>query len=343
MKIFYKVISKDNKAIHGGNFDYTDYLPKGNKKGKWLPLIKEVSECNSGYHITNYWNMWISSEDNRIFEVEVEELKEKNDVGVIDKYVCGKFRFIKEVKAIFDKNSNTGDRNTGYSNTGDSNTGYRNTGNSNTGDRNTGDSNTGYRNTGNSNTGDRNTGNRNTGYRNTGYRNTGDRNTGYSNTGYRNTGNSNTGDSNTGDSNTGDSNTGDSNTGNSNTGDRNTGNSNTGDRNTGNRNTGYRNTGYRNTGDWNNSNFNTGFFNTEEVKIIKVFNRDCEKLIWDDCKKPNFIYFEIGEDYKKSFIESFEKANKEDVELLIKLPNFDYNIFFEISGINKKMINKKLI
>jgi len=268
MKIFYKVISKDNKAIHGGNFDYTDYLPKGNKKGKWLPLIKEVSECNSGYHITNYWNMWISSEDNRIFEVEVEELKEKNDVGVIDKYVCGKFRFIKEVKAIFDKNSNTGDRNTGYSNTGDSNTGYRNTGNSNTGDRNTGDSNTGYRNTGNSNTGDRNTGNRNTGY---------------------------------------------------------------------------RNTGYRNTGDWNNSNFNTGFFNTEEVKIIKVFNRDCEKLIWDDCKKPNFIYFEIGEDYKKSFIESFEKANKEDVELLIKLPNFDYNIFFEISGINKKMINKKLI
>jgi len=35
---FYKVISKDNKAMHGGNFDYTDYLPKSDKAGKWLPL-----------------------------------------------------------------------------------------------------------------------------------------------------------------------------------------------------------------------------------------------------------------------------------------------------------------
>ncbi len=268
-KTFYKVISIDNKAINGGNFDYTDYLPKGNKPGKWLPEIKDLKECESGYHITNYWNMWINSEDNKIFEVEVENIQEKDGVGVIDKYVCGKFRFVKEIKVKFDNKSNTG---------------YRNTGNSNTG-------------------------NWNTGYSNTGYSNTGD-----SNTGYRNAGNSNTGNWNTGYSNTGDSNTG------------------------------YRNAGNSNTGNWNTSNFNTGFFNTEEVKIIKVFNKDCEKEIWNKCKKPNFIYFSLNEegDYKKSFKESFNKSNKEDVELLIILPNFNYKIFEEISGISEKMIKEKL-
>ena len=159
MKTFYKVITKDNKANQGGDFDYTEYLPVGNKKGKWLPLIKDISECKKGYHITNYWNMWINSNDNKIFEVEVEDLKEKDEVGVIDKYVCGKFRFIKEVKVIFDDKSNTGDRNTGDRNTGYRNTGYRNTGDWNTGDRNTGDRNTGYWNTGDRNTGDWNTSN----------------------------------------------------------------------------------------------------------------------------------------------------------------------------------------
>ncbi len=278
-KKFYKVISKDNKAINGGEFNYTDYLPKGNKKGKWLPLIKDISECSKGYHITNYWNMWIESEENKIFEVEVQELKDKNEVGVINKYVCGRFRFIKEVKVTFDKNSNTGHRNTGHRNTG-----HSNTGDSNTGDSNTGDSNTGYRNTGH-------------------------RNTGHSNTGHRNTGHSNTGHSNTGDSNTG-----------------------------------HRNTGHRNTGNWNTSNFNSGFFNTEEIKIIKVFNKDCEKEVWDDYKKPSFVYFDLNKekDYKKSFIKSFKSASKKDIKLLIKLPNFDYKVFEKISGITKKMIQGRL-
>ena len=259
---FYKVLDKDNKSKDGGNFDYTEFLPKENKKGKWLPLIKDLKECKKGYHITNYWNMWISSEDNKIFEVEVKELQEKSEVGVIDKFVCGKFRFIKEVKVSFDISSNTGNRNTGNRNTGD-----RNTGDSNTGSWNTGDSNTGYSNTGNSNTGSWNTGNSNTGN---------------------------------------------------------------------------RNTGNRNTGSWNNSNFNNGFFNTKEVEVIKVFNKDCHKSIWDNCKKPSFIYFDLDKDYKKSFIKSFENTNKEDVELLLKLPNFDYKVFEKISGISKKMIENKL-
>ena len=315
---YYKVISKENKALIG-DFDYTSYLPKGNKKGKWLPIIKDIVKCSKGYHVTNYWNMWLESKDNRIFEVEVKHLQdEKETVGVIDKYVCKSFRFIKEIKVKIDENSNTGDRNTG-----DSNTGYSNTGHWNTGDSNTGDSNTGY-----SNTGDSNTGNRNTGDSNTGDRNTGDSNTGYSNTG---------------DSNTGYSNTGDSNTGNRNTGNRNTGHWNTGDSNTGYSNTGNRNTGHWNTGHWNNTNNNNGHFNTEEIKEIKVFNKMCSKDEWDNSEKPNFLYFDIDKTgYKKSFIKSFKKANKEDIKLLINLPNFDYKVFEEISGITKLMITKKL-
>jgi len=292
-------------------------------------LIKDTEVCEKGYHVTNYWNMWVGSEDNRIFEVEVDSLKETDEIGVIDKYVCGKFRFIKEVKVVFDKKkeNNTGDENTGHWNTGDRNTGNRNTGNRNTGHWNTGDRNTGHWNTGNRNTGDRNTGHWNTGHWNTGDQNTGDRNTG---------------DQNTGDQNTGDQNTGDQNTGDQNTGNRNTGHWNTGNRNTGHWNTGHWNTGDRNTGRWNTSDFNTGFFNTKEVETINVFNKDCRKEVWDKCEKPNFICFDIEEDYQKSFIKSFRNATKEDVKLLIKLPNFDYAVFEEISGISEDMIKKKL-
>jgi len=46
--------------------------------------------------------------------------------------------------------------------------------------------------------------------------------------------------------------------------------------------------------------------------------------------------------YKEAWKNSFEKATKEDVALTLILPNFDYKVFEEISGITKKMIDKKL-
>jgi len=247
---------------------------------------------------------------------------------------------------------NTGDRNTGSRNTGDRNTGDWNTGDWNTGDRNTGSRNTGYMNTGDWNTGDWNTGNRNTGDRNTGGRNTGDRNTGSRNTGSRNTGNRNTGDWNTGDWNTG----------NRNTGDWNTGGRNTGDRNTGSRNTGSRNTGNRNTGDWNTGDWNTGFFNTVTPDVILAFNKECPRDEWEKAYKPNFLFFDLTywveesemtdeektldpgshyrggqlrkKDYKAAFKEAWDNADPDDREKIKNLPNFDPQIFFEISGID---------
>src|SRR6056297_1226989 len=152
-KKLYKVISKDAKAQNGGKFNYGNYLPKGNKKGKWTPKV-DANKCISGYHVTKYWNMWLNSNDSLVFEVECKGLlPEENSVGVVDKYVCSQIRLIKQVKLNFDFNGNTGDYDTGDYNTGDYNTGDYNTGNRNTGNRNTGDCNTGYYNTGDSNTG----------------------------------------------------------------------------------------------------------------------------------------------------------------------------------------------
>ena len=238
----YKVISENLMAKDGGSFDYSKYVPKGEKKGKWTPKIKDISLCNVGYHVTPYWNMFLDNESNIIFEVECKGLIIEKGIGVVDKFVCESIRFVKQITPDFDKKMNTGNWNTGDNNTGDSNTGFWNTG---------------FRNTGDSNTGDWNTGNWNTGNWNTGFR-------------------------------------------------------------------------------------NTGFFNTITPEKILVFNGECDREIWNKYKKPNFIYFNLKEDYKKSFVESFEKTTKEDVELLVKLPNFDYKIFEEISGISKKMIMRKL-
>ena len=199
---YYKVISEDNKSCNGGDFDWTPYLPKGTKPGKWTPKIKDTKECCKGYHVTRYWNMWYK-EDCRIFECEVKGCTTNTNPGVIEKEVCSSIRLVKEIFPVFDKNRNAGYCNTGYLNAGDWNTGDRNTGDRNTGNRNAGYRNTGDRNTGNCNTGDYNTGDYNTGDRNAGDYNTGDRNTGGCNTGNRNTGYRNTGDWNKSNRNTG--------------------------------------------------------------------------------------------------------------------------------------------
>ena len=193
----------------------------------------------------------------------------------------------------------------------------------------------------------------------TGLRNTGDWNTGDCNTGNCNTGDCNTGNRNTGDWNTGDRNTGDRNTGSYNTGDWNTGSWNTGDCNTGNRNTGSCNTGSWNTGDW-----NTGFFSTitpkvdlfekptnmtaEEVNSLKgmqILNWNYENNWWiysenmsDEEKKAHPEHETLG-GYLKSvpFKEAckimWDNLTEDEKTEVKKLPNFDADIFYRITGI----------
>ena len=171
---------------------------------------------------------------------------------------------------------------------------------------------------------------------------------------------------NTGKDNTGHRNTGNDNTGNDNTGNDNTGNRNTGHRNTGYRNTGNDNTGNRNTGDWNSTDFSTGCFNTKEEKI-RLFNKrskwtyrdwrcssamdlmcDCphaktvwinEKYMTDSEKEENPTWertggylktIEVTDEDRQAWWDNLDDEEQEEIK---SLPNFDKEIFKEITGI----------
>ena len=162
----------------------------------------------------------------------------------------------------------------------------------------------------NCNSGNYNSGNYNSGYYNSGYRNSGYYNSGYYNSGDRNSGNYNSGY-------------------------YNSGNRNSGDHNSGYYNSGNRNSGNHNSGDWNLCSNESGFFNSSEPKVIRVFGKDCELEVWKSSAKPSFLFFDLDPDlgYKGSFMKSYKEATKKDIDLLKALPNFDADIFFDISGI----------
>ena len=143
----------------------------------------------------------------------------------------------------------------------------------------------------------------------------------------------------------------------------NIGTDNTGYRNSGDQNSGNWNSGNWNSGNWNSGNRNSGNFNTITPDTILVFNKECKVSNWENAIKPDFIYFdyltkfiwssdmteqekeehpehECLEGYLKkmtyheAFKYSWENADKEDRKLVLNLPNFDNEIFKEISGID---------
>ena len=276
--------------------------------------------CESINAVHEYYR---ADADNRFCEVEVlgDIVQKDNKIG------SNKIRIVREIIGQeLDVLIGRINGNSGIFNTGD-----RNTGNRNTGDRNTGNWNTGSCNTGNWNTGNRNTGDCNTGNWNTGNRNTGDCNTGNWNTGDCNTGNWNTGDWNTGDRNTGSCNTGDWNTG---------------DRNTGSCNTGNWNTGNWNTGSWNSCNYSSGFFCTTEPKI-HLFNKETSMTVSEFLKSKYYTalissFFDLVyiEDeivkerpYKEACALWWKNMSDENKNIIKSIPNFDAEIFKEITGI----------
>jgi len=190
-------------------------------------------------------------------------------------------------------------------------------------------------------------------------------NTGENNTGENNTGENNTGDWNSGNSNSGYSNSGDSNTGHRNSGNSNSGYSNSGHWNSGDSNTGHRNSGHWNSGYWNSGDMNSGHFNSTTPDTIRCFNKDVDRETWEQADKPQFIYnvnpniwvdeSDMTDDEKKEFSKfhdrggylktieykeawkiAWDEASEEDKTLLSKLPNFDADVFEEITGINTK-------
>ena len=174
-----------------------------------------------------------------------------------------------------------------------------------------------------------------------------------------------TGLRNSGNRNSGDCNSGNCNSGNCNSGDCNSGNRNSGNRNSGNRNSGDCNSGNRNSGDWNKTCFSNGCFNTESPKIF-LFNKpsdwtyqdwlnsnaryilmDCPSnvlaWVWDDDmtdeeKEQHPEYSVTG-----GFLKHIEKETGRQMwwdglsdrqkDIVMQLPNFDKDIFKEITGI----------
>ena len=127
------------------------------------------------------------------------------------------------------------------------------------------------------------------------------------------------------------------------------------------------NTGNWNTGNWNTCDKETGFFNTAQPTKVRVFNTLVAADLWSKAEKPDFLYFSLTEwvfedemtdqekvdydtfrttggylksyEYKEAFQKSWDEADEEDRALLFKLPEFDAEVFKEISGIDVS-INK---
>ena len=287
-----------------------------------------------------------------------------------DKYGTNHLTILREIVGeekngiINSGNRNSGDRNSGNRNSGDRNSGNFNSGDYNSGDCNSGDCNSGNRNSGDCNSGDCNSGNRNSGDRNSGDFNSGDynsgnRNSGYCNSGYRNSGNRNSGNRNSGYCNSGYCNSGDYNSGNRNSGDRNSGN-----RNSGNRNSGDRNSGDYNSGDYNSGDYNSGYCNST-TPPVRIFNRETG-VAREYIRFPDFFFFDLAifvsydtatdeereqhkKDietcggflktihYKEAWRKSWDKASDADRRKVLDLPNWDNEVFKEISGIDVEM------
>ena len=146
-----------------------------------------------------------------------------------------------------------------------------------------------------------------------------------------------------------------------NSGNRNSGDWNSGDWNSGNRNSGDWNSGNRNSGDWNSGDWNSGFFNTNSP-LVRIFNKETN-VPCNDIDFPSFLYFDLtvwvshdtatdeekevhkidietcggftkAISYKEAFRLAWDKAGKTEHNKLLKLPNWDNEIFKEISGID---------
>lgn len=128
-------------------------------------------------------------------------------------------------------------------------------------------------------------------------------------------------------------------------------------------NSGSRNSGSRNSGDC-----NSGFFNTN-TPTVRMFNRDT-LYHEEDIDFPSFLYFDLTVwvshdtateeekrqhkeeievcggflktlEYEEAFRLAWDKASKEEHKKLLALPNWDNEIFKEISGIDAESEIKK--
>ena len=148
-----------------------------------------------------------------------------------------------------------------------------------------------------------------------------------------------------------------------NSGHYNSGYSNSGYSNSGSYNSGSYNSGYFNSGVDNSGNYNSGMFNTDEP-TVRMFNKDTglkrsDILIPDVCRIKLTEWVpssEMTDDekaehqshtvtdgylrtykYKEAWRRSWDEASSEQRRGVLDLPNFDPEIFLEITGIDVRV------
>lgn len=139
--------------------------------------------------------------------------------------------------------------------------------------------------------------------------------------------------------------------------------------NSGNCNSGNCNSGDWNSGNWNSGNRNSGYFNSG-TPFVRMFNKDT-RLTRDDISFPSWLCFDLtvwvshdtatAEEkkehkaeietfggflkaipYKQAFSIAYNKTSDEEKLQLFNLPNFDTDVFEEISGIDVTADFKRL-
>lgn len=160
--------------------------------------------------------------------------------------------------------------------------------------------------------------------------------------------------------NTGLFNTGDMNSGNMNSSNMNSGDWNSGNMNRGYRNSGYMNNGYWNSGDWNSGNGNSGDWNScnnscgvfcnQEDMNIRIFNKPSGMSLRDFRRSQYYdalvsVPLELtwwdeesktlkDRSYKEACAIWWNALTEENKEIIQQIPNFDPEIFFDITGID---------
>jgi len=94
---YYKFLQKDGEPAYGtGKW----YLPKGKRKGKWMPFIEDIGLCKRGYHACEQKDLiqWTNKE---LYEVELKGTIIKDD----NKVVAQQARLIRRIDSWNDKNA----------------------------------------------------------------------------------------------------------------------------------------------------------------------------------------------------------------------------------------------
>ena len=132
-------------------------------------------------------------------------------------------------------------------------------------------------------------------------------------------------------------------------------------------NTGNKNTGNRNSGDWNSGNCNSGYMNINEPKV-RIFGKETD-IKRDDLVFPDYWFFMLTEwiseedmtdnekkafpsykttggylkvwEYKEAWQNAWDNATEEDKKKTFEVPNFDKDIFYQITGIKVDENSKK--